>query len=129
MLTATIWADNHILVSSLADDLEGWGFFAVLDGHAGKLVADATAETLTGAFWGKTPLERKAVYYLLISRYAPTDQVLLQVAPVRSNPVAVCQALALAFLQHDANLLADIGPRCGKLIRPYARSRALNHSP
>ena len=61
---------------------EGWSLFVVLDGHAGKVVAERSAETLSAVV-------QKHVY------------------PVRHSIKGIKEALVRAFLEHDVNLMND----------------------
>ena len=70
--------DAHVTAPMLPA-LDDWSFFAVLDGHAGKMVADVSAATLLSA-------------------------VAFEVLPVRDSPSAVSEALMRSFLRHDRSL-------------------------
>eukprot|EP00035_Acanthoeca_spectabilis_P033294 m.22835 g.22835 ORF g.22835 m.22835 type:complete len:571 (+) comp5871_c0_seq1:364-2076(+) len=73
--------DAYIGVTDIPG-LEGWSFFAVLDGHAGKEVALHSAKTLT-------------------------DVCAEFVTPVRFSPRGCMDGLRRAFLKHDKNLESD----------------------
>lgn len=67
--------DAHVMRASLPG-LEGWSFYAVLDGHAGKKVAEISGTTLAGT-------------------------VLYEVLPVRDSIEGVQAAIRRAFIKHD----------------------------
>lgn len=73
--------DAHIMKTSLPG-LDGWSFFAVLDGHAGEVVAKHSADHLPPA-------------------------VLFEVLPVRDSLQGVQDALKRGFLRHDKNMQSN----------------------
>ena len=73
--------DAHIMSTTLPN-LEGWSFFAVLDGHAGKLCAEVSEQTLVAS-------------------------VLFEVLPVRDSTSAIMDALRRAFIRHDRALSSN----------------------
>lgn len=70
--------DAHINKTSLPG-LEGWSLFAILDGHAGEVVANHSAEHLPGA-------------------------LLYEVLPVRDSLQGIQDGLKRGFLRHDKNM-------------------------
>jgi serine/threonine protein phosphatase PrpC len=70
--------DAHILHGCLFG-LDGWSFFSVLDGHAGKMVAEESEKTLV-------------------------PRVVLEVGSVRSSVQGIQDALRRAFIYHDLGL-------------------------
>lgn len=96
--------------------LEDWAFFAVLDGHAGKLAADVSAETMLGE--SLLPLHlsllaEEANYRSVCNPRldaACAGSIMYEVLPAREIPEEVCKALIRGFLRHDHTLETNFGP-------------------
>lgn len=73
--------DEHIMNTDLPN-LPGWSFFAVLDGHAGKLCAEVSYKTLVSS-------------------------VLFEVLPVRDSITGIMDGLKRSFIRHDRSLSAN----------------------
>jgi hypothetical protein len=85
--------------------LEGWAFFAVFDGHAGKMAANVSAASFLG-------LSAVVSSPSVLSQGSLTEHqgcVLFEVLPVRNSVLGVCDALGRAFLRHDQALGANFG--------------------
>lgn len=75
--------DAFILENNVLAPSEGYGFFAVLDGHGGKFIAEESGKSLL-------------------------PQIALHVDPVRECVQSTLKALRRAFIEHDAALAEKI---------------------